>query len=125
MKLKLVFLLLACFALRKTFSQTNKEAKSLEKPAHLINPPVEKAKDQPVIFGKDEMGRSVAADKYILDIKSLRAYFKKGKIPRSFPDYRTDLSFEENKGIAIKWAKKHKRLLTEEKRAWLNQKTNS
>jgi hypothetical protein len=71
------------------------------------------------------MGRSVAADKYILDIKSLRTYFKKGKIPHSFPDYRSDLSFDENKAIAIKWASKHKRLLTKEKRAWLNQKTNS
>lgn len=125
MKLKLVILSLACFAVGISYSQTNTQAKSLKKPAHLITPPVEKTNELPVIFGKDETGRSVAADQYILDIKSLRAYFKKGKIPRSFPDYRTDLSFEENKSIAVKWANKHKRLLTKEKRAWLNEKTNS
>lgn len=123
MKLKLLSLSIVLLTFFNVKSQTTNQQKGFNSPTHQINPPVQSQPEIPVIFGHSGE-RSPAADRYILDIKTLRTYFKRGKIPRDFPAYDSNLSFEDNKRIAYKWALKHKRLLTSEKRTWLTKKSN-
>lgn len=124
MKFKLVLLSVVFLTFFNVEAQSSNQKKGFNAPTHQINPPATTPEVVPVIFGVSGE-RSPAADRYILDIKTLQTCFKKGKIPRDFPYYENDLSFNDNKVIVLKWAKKHKRLLTEEKRIWLTQKSNS
>ena len=124
MKFKLVLLSVVFLTFFNVEAQSSNQKKGFNAPTHQINPPATTPVEVPVIFGVSGE-RSPAADRYILDIKTLQTCFKKGKIPRDFPYYENDLSFNDNKVIVLKWAKKHKRLLTEEKRIWLTQKSNS
>lgn len=66
------------------------------------------------VFIKEKGTRLPSADGYILDIKKLRTFFKDEKIPKRFPKYLTELSFDDNKRIALHWAKKHKKLFKKE-----------
>lgn len=122
MKFNLLSLSIVLLTFFNVNGQTTNQQKGFNSPTHQINPSTQTQPEIPVIFGVSGE-RSPAADRYILDIKTLRSYFKKGKIPQNFPSYDTNLSFEDNKQLAIKWANKHKRLLTTEKRTWLTQKS--
>jgi hypothetical protein len=122
MKFKLLSLSIVLLTFFNVNSQTTNQQKGFNSVPHQINPPSQSQPEIPVIFGASGE-RSPAADRYILDIKTLRTYFKRGKIPRNFPAYDTDLSFEDNKRLAVKWALNNKRLLTHEKRTWLTQKS--
>jgi hypothetical protein len=122
MKFKLISLSIVLLTFFNVNGQTTNQQKGFNSPTHQINPPAELHPEIPVIFGVSGE-RTPAADRYILDIKTLRTYFKRGKIPRNFPVYDTNLSFKDNKHMAIKWTYKHKRLLTDEKRTWLTQKS--
>lgn len=121
------FKIAALFMIMLTFSnvrgQEVYQQKGFNTPIHPINPTTQVQPEIPVLFGaKGE--RTPAADQYILDIKSLRAYFKTGKIPGTFPSYDTDLSFEANKQRVLRWTRRHKWMLTKEKRDWLTKKSN-
>lgn len=122
MRFKLLSLSIVLLTFFNVNSQTTNQQKGFNIATHQINPPSQSQPEIPVVFGASGE-RSQAADRYILDIKTLRTYFKRGKIPRNFPAYDTDLSFEDNKRLAVKWALKNKRLLTDEKRTWLTQKS--
>jgi hypothetical protein len=122
MKFKLALLTFVLLTFSNVEAQSTNQIKGFHTATHPINPEPTIHLDVPVIFGLSG-DRSPAADRYILDIKTLRTCFKKGKIPRDFPLYENELSFNDNKVIVLKWAKKHKRLLTEEKRLWLTQKS--
>lgn len=122
MKFKLLSLSIVLLTYFNVNSQTTNQQKGFNSTTHQINPPSQSQPEIPVVFGANGE-RSPAADRYILDIKTLRTYFKRGKIPRNFPAYDTDLSFEDNKHLAMKWTNKHKRLLTDEKRTWLTKKS--
>ena len=124
MKFKLALITFVLLTFSNVEAQGTNQIKGFNTPTHPINPEPTTQLDVPVIFGVSGE-RSPAADRYILDIKTLQTCFKKGKIPRDFPYYENDLSFNDNKVIVLKWAKKHKRLLTEEKRLWLTQKSNA
>jgi len=124
MKFKLALITFVLLTFSNVEAQSTNQIKGFNTPTHPINPEPTTQHDVPVIFGVSG-DRSPAADRYILDIKTLQTCFKKGKIPRDFPLYENDLSFNDNKVIVLKWAKKHKRLLTEEKRIWLTQKSNA
>jgi hypothetical protein len=123
MKFKLALLTFVILTFSNVKAQSSNQTKGFNTPTHPINPTPTIHDEIPVIFGVSG-DRSPAADRYILDIKTLQTCFKKGKIPRDFPAYENELSFNDNKKIVLKWAKKHKRLLTEEKRLWLTQKSN-
>ena len=122
MKLKLLSLSIVLLTFFNVNSQTTNQQKGFNIATHQINPPSQSQPEIPVVFGASGE-RSQAADRYILDIKTLRTYFKRGKIPKNFPSYDTNLSFVDNKELAIKWANKHKRFFTSEKRTWLTQKS--
>lgn len=122
MKLKLLSLSIVLLTFFNVNSQTTNQQKGFNIATHQINPPSQSQPEIPVVFGASGE-RSPAADRYILDIKTLRTYFKRGKIPKNFPSYDTNLSFADNKELAIKWANKHKRFFTSEKRMWLTQKS--
>lgn len=124
MKIKLILCLSLLSFSRINFSQVvSHDKKSLNRPTQLIQPNnqnVVSPQIEVIFDNKNE--RNPAADQYILDIKSLRAYFKHNKIPKKFPLYNQELTYEENKKAAFHWISIHKRLLTPEKRAWLNKK---
>lgn len=122
MKFNLLSLSIVLLTFFNVNGQTTNQQKGFNSPTHQINPSTQTQPEIPVIFGVSGE-RSPAADRYILDIKTLRSYFKKGKIPQNFPSYDTNLCFEDNKQLALKWVNKHKRLLTTEKRTWLTQKS--
>ena len=122
MKFKLALLTFVILAFSNVKAQSTNQIKGFNTPTHPINPEPTIHLDVPVVFGVSG-DRSPAADRYILDIKTLQTCFKKGKIPRDFPLYDGELSFNDNKETVLKWAKKHKRFLTEEKRLWLTQKS--
>ncbi len=123
MKFKIATLFILMFTFSNVRGQEVYQQKGFNTPTHLINPTTQVQPEIPVLFGTQGQ-RTPAADQYILDFKSLRAYFKTGKIPRAFPSYDTDLSFEANKQRALRWTKRHKWMLTKEKRDWLTQKSN-
>lgn len=124
MKFNLLSLSIVLLTFFNVNCQTTNQQKGFNSPTHQINPTSQTQPEIPVIFDiKGE--RSPAADRYILDIKTLQSCFKKGKIPHHFPTYDGSLNFEQNKNIVLNWALKHKRLLTKEKRLWLTQKSNS
>lgn len=122
MRFKLLSLSIVLLTFFNVNSQTTNQQKGFNSVPHQINPPSQSQPEIPVVFGASGE-RSPAADRYILDIKTLRTYFKRGKIPKNFPSYDTNLSFADNKELAIKWANKHKRFFTSEKRMWLTQKS--
>lgn len=124
MKFKRVLLFVVLLTFFNVEAQTTYQKNGFGTPTHPINPTTANPLKVPVIFGVSGE-RSPAADRYILDIKTLQTCFKKGEIPRDFPRYDNELTFNDNKLIVLKWAKKHKRLLTQEKRLWLTQKSNS
>jgi hypothetical protein len=123
MKFKIAALFIILFTFSNVRCQELHEQKGFNTPIHPINPTTQVQPEIPVLFGTQGQ-RTPAADQYILDFKSLRAYFKTGKIPRAFPSYDTDLSFEANKQRALRWTKRHKWMLTKEKRDWLTKKSN-
>ena len=51
---------------------------------------------------------------YVVRPEKLKKFFLIEKIPDSFPHYDKYLSYDENKAIAIKWAKENKSLIKEE-----------
>ena len=55
-------------------------------------------------------------DKYIFDDKKMKSFLKDGHIPASLPLYDHQLSYAENKKIAIEWAKEHPKLIKKELR---------
>ncbi len=55
-------------------------------------------------------------DKYIFDDKKMKSFFKDAHIPASLPLYDHQLSYAENKKIAIEWAKAHPKLIKKELR---------
>ncbi|MEY3048399.1 MAG: hypothetical protein RL365_437 [Bacteroidota bacterium] len=124
MKFKLVLFTIVLLTFSNVEAQSSNQIKGFNTPTYPINPSPTIHNEIPVIFGVSG-DRIPAADRYILDIKTLRTCFKKGKIPRDFPEYENDLSLNDNKNIALKWAKKHKRLLTKENRLWLTQKSKA
>jgi len=121
MRNKLIPTFLFLFSTFIIFAQSNnKQKKGFNQGTHIINPS-NKADEVEVIF-KIAGERNPAADRYILDIKTLRSCFKKQTIPKKFPKYDSSLSFDDNKRLAIHWMKSHKYLLTKERRIWLNKK---
>ena len=123
MKFKIATLFILMFAFSNVMGQKVYQQKGFNTPIHPINPTPQVQPEIPVLFGA-QGERTPAADQYILDIKSLSAYFKTGKIPATFPLYDTELSFEVNKQRALTWTKRHKWMLTKEKRDWLTKKSN-
>ena len=51
---------------------------------------------------------------YVVKPEKLKTFFHTNSIPESFPKYNKYLTFEENKLIAIEWAKINKQLIKEE-----------
>jgi hypothetical protein len=123
MKFKLASLFILLLTFSNVRCQELHQQKGFNTPIHPINSTTQVHPEIPVLFGVHGQ-RTPAADKYILDFKTLSAYFKHGKIPRAFPLYDTDLSFEANKQGALRWTKCHKWMLTKEKRDWLTKKSN-
>lgn len=51
---------------------------------------------------------------YVVRPEKLKTFFHSETIPDSFPKYDKYLTFEENKSIAIEWAKKNRTLIKEQ-----------
>jgi len=122
MKLKFTSLFIILFACINIKSQEIYQKKGFNTEFHPINPINHIQPELPILFGSNNL-RVPAADRYILDIKTLQGYFKDKKIPKRFPLYDNNISFEENKQLALLWTKRNKRFLTKEKRDWLSEKS--
>lgn len=61
---------------------------------------------------KDHSGKYFS--EYVVKPEKLKTFFHTNTIPDSFPKYDKYISFEENKSIAIQWAKNNKTLIREE-----------
>lgn len=97
------------------------EKKSIEKKSSPVSAQ-EPLKVRPEIPFAELSERLPSADRYILDLKSLMNYFIDKKIPADFPLYANEKSFSYNKRKALKWFKKHRELITEERKEWLQLK---
>ena len=97
------------------------EKKSIEKKSTPVAVQ-EPLKVRPEIPFAELSERLPSADRYILDLKSLMNYFIDKKIPADFPLYDNDKPFTYNKRKALKWFKKHRELITEERKEWLQMK---
>lgn len=116
----LFFVFILVFSARMN-AQIQTQKKSLEK-KKIETPVQETLKSRPEISLLDLTERLPSADRYILDLKSLMNYFIDKKIPADFPLYANEKSFSYNKRKALKWFKKHRELITEERKEWLQLK---
>jgi len=97
------------------------EKKSIERKSTPVTSQ-EPLKVRPEIPFAELSERLPSADRYILDLKSLMNYFIDKKIPTDFPLYDKEKSFSYNKRKASKWFKKHRELITEDRKEWLQLK---
>ncbi len=64
--------------------------------------------------------------KYIINDEKLKTLFVSGEIPVDFPEYDNNISYQENKKIAVRWAQKPENyaLLNEEGKKVLEKAIN-
>lgn len=116
----ILFVFILVFSLGMN-AQIQTQKKSLEK-KKVETPVQETLKTRPEISLLDLTERLPSADRYILDLKSLMNYFIDKKIPADFPLYQKEKSFSYNQRKALKWFRKNRELITDERKVWLQLK---
>ena len=113
MKQLYLFSLITCCLYSYNFAQNTSQNQKLQinKANYIIlNNTIDNTKDTP----KDTTYHHF--NRYILDDKKMKSFFKDAQIPASFPVYDHSKSYLENKLIAKTWGQENKKLIKKELR---------
>ena len=113
MKQLYLFSLITCCLSSYNFAQNTSQNQKLQinKANYIIlNNTIDNTKDTP----KDTTYHHF--NRYILDDKKMKSFFKDAQIPASFPVYDHSKSYLENKLIAKTWGQENKKLIKKELR---------